>query len=87
MCYRQTIMELLEIEATVRTKNQVTIPQPVADRHGIEPGQRLVIVDRGVRDEFTVRVIRASYAGALAGMFGTTEENLAYARGERDAWV
>ncbi len=70
----------------MRTKNQLTIPQPVADRLGISPGQRLVIVDRGVDDEFTVRVIRSSYAGALAGVFGTTEENLAYVRGERDAW-
>ena len=79
-------MEALEIEAIVRTKNQVTIPLAVAERHGIEPGQRLVIVDRGVEDEFTVRIIRSSYAGALAGIFGTTEENVAYMRGEREAW-
>jgi bifunctional DNA-binding transcriptional regulator/antitoxin component of YhaV-PrlF toxin-antitoxin module len=76
----------LEIEATVRPKNQVTIPQLVAERHGIEPGQRLVIVDTGAEAEFTVRVIRPSYAGALAGIFGTTEENVAYVRGEREAW-
>jgi AbrB family looped-hinge helix DNA binding protein len=79
-------MAALEIEATVRTKNQVTIPQAVAERHGIEPGQRLVIVDSGVEDEFTVRVIRPSYAGTLAGVFGTTEENVAYVRGEREDW-
>ena len=79
-------MEALEIEAIVRTKNQVTIPLAVAERHGIEPGQRLVIVDRGVEDKFTVRIIRPSYAGALAGIFGTTEENVAYMRGEREAW-
>jgi len=79
-------MSMLEIEATVRTKNQVTIPQPVAQRHGIEPGQRLVIVDSGAEDEFTVRIIRPSYAGVLAGVFGTTEQNVAYVRGEREAW-
>jgi AbrB family looped-hinge helix DNA binding protein len=79
-------MALLEIQATVRTKNQVTIPQPVAERHGIEPGKRLVIVDGGTEDEFTVRVIRPSYAGALAGVFGTTEQNVAYVRGEREVW-
>lgn len=76
----------MEIEATVRTKNQVTIPQQIAERHGIEPGRRLVIIDRGIEDEFTVRVIRPSYAGALAGVFGTTEQNVAYVRGEREAW-
>jgi len=76
----------VEIEATVRTKNQITIPQIVAERHGIGPGQRLLIVDAGVRDEFMVRVIRSSYAGTLAGMFGTTEENVAHVRGERVGW-
>ena len=79
-------MGTLEIEATVRTKNQITIPQPVAERHGIEVGQRLVIVDSGVEGEFTVRVIRPSYAGALAGVFGTTQQNVAYVPGEREAW-
>jgi bifunctional DNA-binding transcriptional regulator/antitoxin component of YhaV-PrlF toxin-antitoxin module len=78
---------LLEVEAVVRAKNQVTIPQIVAERHAIEPGQRLVIVDRGIDDEFTVRVIRTTYAGALAGVFGTTDENVAYVRGEREDWV
>jgi bifunctional DNA-binding transcriptional regulator/antitoxin component of YhaV-PrlF toxin-antitoxin module len=79
-------MNRLEIEATVRTKNQMTIPQPVADRHGIAPGQRLIIVDGENEDEFSVRVIRPSYAGALAGVFGTTEQNVAYVRGERKDW-
>jgi len=77
----------LEIEATVRTKNQITIPQTVAERHGIEPGQRLVIIDTGAKDEFTVRVIRSSYAGVLAGIFGSTKENVDYARGERETWA
>jgi AbrB family looped-hinge helix DNA binding protein len=77
---------ILELEATVRSKNQITIPQAVAERHGISPGRKLVIIDTGAEDEFTVRVIRPSYAGALAGVFGTTEENVAYVRGEREGW-
>jgi AbrB family looped-hinge helix DNA binding protein len=76
----------LEIEATVRRKNQITIPLAIAERHGIEPGQRLVIIDNGSADEFTVRVLRTSYAGALAGIFGTTDENVAYVRTERGTW-
>jgi bifunctional DNA-binding transcriptional regulator/antitoxin component of YhaV-PrlF toxin-antitoxin module len=79
-------MDLLEIPATVRIKNQLTIPQAVAARHGIAPGQQLIIVDGLNEDEFTVRVIRSSYAGALAGVFGTTEQNVDYVRSERESW-
>jgi AbrB family looped-hinge helix DNA binding protein len=80
------IITTLEIEATVRDKNQITIPRPVAERHNIEPGQRIVIVDTGAGDEFVVRVLRPTYAGALTGIFGTTDENVAYVRDEREAW-
>jgi AbrB family looped-hinge helix DNA binding protein len=79
-------MKPLQAEAVVRAKNQITIPQSIADRFGIGPGQRVVLVDDGVRDQFTIRVIRSSYAGALSGIFGTTEENVAYVRGERESW-
>lgn len=79
-------MELLEIPATVRVKNQMTIPQQIAERHNIAPGQQLVIVDGPSKDEFTVRIIRSSYAGALAGVFGTTEQNLEFVRSERKSW-
>ncbi len=74
MCDNLTVTNGIEIEATVRRKNQMTIPQPIAGRYGIEPRRRLVIIDRGIEDEFTVRVIRSSCAGALAGVFGSTEE-------------
>ena len=77
---------IIEIEAIVRAKNQITIPMAIAERHGIQPGQRLVIVDAGDGDEFTVRVIRQSYAGALAGIFGATNENVDYVHDEREAW-
>ncbi|MGD1067141.1 MAG: hypothetical protein ABR975_10040 [Vulcanimicrobiaceae bacterium] len=65
----------------------MTIPQAVAERHHIRPGQRLLIVDGGEANEFVVRVIPRTYAGALAGVFGTTDENLAYIRGEREDWI
>jgi hypothetical protein len=58
----------------------------VAERHRIAPGQQLIIVDGVNEDEFIVRVVRSSYAGALAGVFGTTEQNVAYVRGERESW-
>jgi bifunctional DNA-binding transcriptional regulator/antitoxin component of YhaV-PrlF toxin-antitoxin module len=78
---------VLQIAATVREKNQLTIPRQVAERHGIEPGRRLVIVDTGVDDEFTVRILPSSFAGTLAGIYGrSTDENVAYVRREREAW-
>lgn len=80
-------MPLLEIEATVRDKNQMTIPRAVAERHGIEPGQRVVFVETGAKDQFMVRILPRTYAGALAGVYGrTTEENVDYVRRERETW-
>lgn len=77
----------IEVEATLRDKNQLTIPREIAERHKLSPGQKLVIVDSTERPgEFVVRVIAASYAGALAGVFGTTEQNVEYVRHEREDW-
>lgn len=80
-------MRTLEFEAAVREKNQLTIPRAVAERHGLEPGRRLMVVDTGAQDEFTVRVLPRTYAGVLADVFnGTTDENVEYVRGERTTW-
>jgi bifunctional DNA-binding transcriptional regulator/antitoxin component of YhaV-PrlF toxin-antitoxin module len=76
----------IDFLVTVGAENGITIPEPFADRFGIEPGRALVFVDSGSDDEFTVRVVRPTYAGALAGVFGTTEENVDYLRGERAGW-
>jgi AbrB family looped-hinge helix DNA binding protein len=80
-------MTMLQIEATVRDKNQVTIPREVAERHKLQPGQKLVIVDDTDQPgQFVVRVIPRTYAGSLAGVFGTTDQNVAYVRREREDW-
>jgi len=80
-------VQTLEIEATVREKNQVTIPKAIADRHALVPGDRLVFVDEGRDDEFVVRILPRSYGGMLEGVFGAThDERLAYLRGEREDW-
>jgi AbrB family looped-hinge helix DNA binding protein len=63
-----------EIEVTVREKNRLTIPSRVAERHGIEPGRRLVIMDDGGGDFFTVRVLPGTNAGALPGAYGRTRK-------------
>jgi bifunctional DNA-binding transcriptional regulator/antitoxin component of YhaV-PrlF toxin-antitoxin module len=79
-------MKTLEIEAMVRDKNQITIPRPVAERHNIEPGQRIVIVDVGTDDEFVIRILRRTYAGALTGVFGA-DEGAESAEDDREAWT
>ena len=76
----------IDFLVTVGAENEVTIPAPFAERFGIEAGRALVFVDSGSDDEFIVRVSRPTHAGALSGVFGTTEENLAYIRGERAGW-
>jgi bifunctional DNA-binding transcriptional regulator/antitoxin component of YhaV-PrlF toxin-antitoxin module len=76
----------IDFLVTVGAENDITIPEPFADRFGIEPGRALIFVDSGSDDEFTVRVVRPANAGALTGVFGTTEENVAYVRGERASW-
>jgi bifunctional DNA-binding transcriptional regulator/antitoxin component of YhaV-PrlF toxin-antitoxin module len=76
-----------EFIVTVGADNAFTIPEPVAERYGLEPGRRFVVVDRGTTDEFTVRVLPRSYAGQLAACFGqTTGENIEYVRREREDW-
>jgi len=78
----------LEIEATVRDKNQMTIPRQVAERHRIEPGARVIFLDQGRHGEFTVRVLPSTYAGALTGVYGnSTDDAVEYVRNEREDWA
>ena len=77
----------LEVEACLRPKNQLTLTEVIARRWGVQPGDRLVfIIEDGRPDEVRVRWIRRSYAGALAGVYGTPEEVAAYIREERASW-
>jgi AbrB family looped-hinge helix DNA binding protein len=76
-----------EVEVSLRKKNQITLPEPIAEKLGVEPGDRLVFeADDDGPDRVHVRRIRHSYAGALAGTYGTAEEAAAYLRGERESW-
>jgi bifunctional DNA-binding transcriptional regulator/antitoxin component of YhaV-PrlF toxin-antitoxin module len=76
----------IDFVVTVEGENRLTIPGTFAERFRIEPGVNVVFMDSGEDSEFTVRVIPSSYAGALAGTFGTTEQNVAYVHGERASW-
>ena len=80
-------MPLREIEVHLRKKNQLTLPEPIAERLGVEPGDRLVFeADDEDPTRIRVRPLRRSYAGLLAGVYGTPEEMAAYLRDERAGW-
>lgn len=80
-------MAIHEVEVSLRKKNQLTLPEVIAERLGVQPGDRLVLrVDDHTR-EVHVRPIRRSYAGLFTGLYGATpEEELAYIDGERASW-
>ncbi|MFN8522570.1 MAG: AbrB/MazE/SpoVT family DNA-binding domain-containing protein [Chloroflexota bacterium] len=78
---------MLSVEANIRGKNQVTVPEVIASRLGITAGDRIVFeLDEDAPDEVTVRAIRRSYAGALAGVYGNEEEARKYLQEERSSW-
>lgn len=78
---------MLQYEAGLREKNQVTVPDPVAKQLGAKPGDRLVFeVDEQHPGQARLRVLRRSYAGILVGVYGTPEEAAAYLQEERASW-
>ena len=80
-------MDVLEIEAHLRQKNQLTLPDLIAKRLGVEPGDRLIFaIDEQNPRQVQVRPLRRSYAGVLEGVYGTPEEVEAYLRDERASW-
>lgn len=70
----------------IRAKNQITIPEPIATQLGVAPGDRLLArVDES--GQLVLRKVPRSFAGALAGLWGTQEEIDAEIRAGRDAWT
>jgi AbrB family looped-hinge helix DNA binding protein len=66
---------MIEVEVKLRRKNQLTLPEEIAERLGVGPGDRLVVsLDE---DQPTIAVLRPllrSYAGILKGVYGTPDE-------------
>lgn len=74
-------------EARLRRKNQLTLPEPIADHLGARPRDVLIFeADSEDPDVVRVRLIPHSFAGALTGVFGSTDETAAFVRAEREAW-
>lgn len=81
-------MATVEIEVGLRRKNQLTLPEPIARRLGVGPGDRLLFeLDENNPWHVEVRPLRRSYAGIWEGVCGhTAEEVAAYIEGERQSW-
>ena len=80
-------MTVHEVEVQLRKKNQLTLPEPIADRLGVQPGDRLVFeTDDADPARVHIRRVRESYAGVLAGVYGSPDEAAAYLGHERASW-
>lgn len=65
--------------ARLRPRNQLTLPEPIVTSLDARAGERFLVSVEGPDSLRLVR-IRESYAGALAGMWGSSQE-------EADAWL
>jgi bifunctional DNA-binding transcriptional regulator/antitoxin component of YhaV-PrlF toxin-antitoxin module len=75
-----------EIVATarLRSRNQLTLPDPIVQAAGLDEGATFVVeLDDADPDVVRLRRIRTSYAGALKGLYEPTGE---YLEGERSGW-
>ena len=70
--------------ARLRARNQLTLPDAVVQAAGIVEGDQFVVeLDPGDPDVVHLHRIRASYAGALDGVYGDIGE---YLDAERTSW-
>lgn len=74
------------LETSLRKRNQMTLPAQAAKHLGLHPGDRIVIELAPDSGTMIMRPLRRSYAGALAGVYGSPEDVAAYVSGERSAW-
>ena len=71
----------VEVEAVVRKRNQLTLPSEAVEFLGVHEGDVIIIELK--RHAATLRPVRRSYAGALAGVYGGAQQ---YVQGERNGW-
>ena len=83
--------EGIQVQVTLRERNQLTLPDRVAARIEAKPGDRLLLTvepaEPGQPGVVRMKRLRNSYAGIAAGVYGrTAEERAAYVTAERDSW-
>jgi hypothetical protein len=70
--------------ARLRARNQLTLPDPIVQAGGLEDGATFVVeLEPDDPDVVRLRRVRTTYAGALKGLYGPTNDYLA---GERAGW-
>jgi hypothetical protein len=70
--------------ARLRSRNQLTLPDPIVQAAGLDEGATFVVeLDEADPDVVRLRRVRSSYAGALKGLYEPTSE---YLQGERSGW-
>lgn len=79
-----TIAQRPTLEARLRARNQLTLPDPVVQAVGLAEGDRFIVdTDPNDPDVVRLRRIRDTYAGTLAGVYGDATTALAE---ERASW-
>jgi hypothetical protein len=69
------------VEARLRARNQITLPDPVVQAGGLAEGERFAVeIDPANPDTVRLHRIRTSYAGALRDVYGDPAAALADAR-------
>jgi len=85
------VNEDIQVQVTLRERNQLTLPDRVAARIEAKPGDRLLLTvetaEPGAPGVVRLKRLRDSYAGIADGVYGqTAEEHAAYIATERDSW-
>ncbi len=82
-----TITGPIEADARLRTKNQITVPDAIIRALGAAPDDVLAFeADPAEPGVARIRLMPHDFSGSLTGMWGTTEEVIAYVRAERESW-
>lgn len=77
-------MDVTSATARLRQRNQLTLPDAIVQAGGLDEGSLFVVeLDASDPDVVRLRRVRASYAGALKGMYEPVDE---YVEGERAGW-
>ena len=70
--------------ARLRSRNQLTLPDPIVQAAGLDEGATFVVeLDPDDPDVVRLRRVRSSYAGLAQGLY---EPSAAYIEGERSGW-
>lgn len=77
-------MTTISATARLRSRNQLTLPDPIVQAGGLDEGAVFVVeLEPSDPDLVRLRRVRSSYSGALKGMYEPVDESVAV---ERASW-